>query len=74
MSRLPGQFLSIDQGSWDQFTWTEPILLGNVVAGDHSIIFSTDGQQYGVADLDALFFCRAQIEWKRSQRQKVITR
>ena len=42
----------VDQGSWDQFTWTEPILLGSVDAGVHSIRFYTDGQQYGVADLD----------------------
>jgi hypothetical protein len=45
-------FYPIDQGSWDQFIWTEPILLGNRRSGVHSIKFSTDGQQYGVADLD----------------------
>jgi len=42
----------IDQGSWNRFVWTEPILLGSIVDGIHSIKFSTDGQQYGVADLD----------------------
>ena len=42
----------VDQGDWNQFTWTEPILLGNVSAGVHSIRFYTDGQQYGTADLD----------------------
>ena len=45
-------FYPIDQGSWDQFAWTEPILLGNIGNGVHSLKFSTDGQQYGVADLD----------------------
>lgn len=44
----------MDQGSWDQFAWTEPILLGSVVSGTHSIVFFTDGQQYGVADLDKI--------------------
>jgi hypothetical protein len=42
----------IDQGSWDQFTWSEPLLLGSFGAGVHSIKFYTDGQEYGVADLD----------------------
>jgi hypothetical protein len=42
----------IDQGSWDKFAWTEPIHLGSVASGVHSIKFYTDGQQYGVADLD----------------------
>lgn len=44
----------IDQGSWEQFAWSEPIPLGSVEAGTHTITFATDGQQYGVADLDAL--------------------
>jgi hypothetical protein len=43
----------INRGSWDQFVWTRPIPLGNIGSGVHSIRFSTDGQQYGVADLDA---------------------
>jgi hypothetical protein len=42
-----------DQGDWDRFVWTEPILLGDVASGIHSLRFSTDGQQYGTADLDA---------------------
>jgi hypothetical protein len=45
-------FYPTDLGNWDRFAWTEPILLGDVAAGDHSLIFSTEGQQYGVADLD----------------------
>lgn len=42
----------VDQGNWNQFAWTEPVPLGKIVGGIHSIKFSTDGQQYGVADLD----------------------
>jgi hypothetical protein len=42
----------VDQGDWDKLTWTEPIPLGNVGEGVHWIEFRTDGQQYGVADLD----------------------
>ncbi len=42
----------VDQGDWNRFTWTEPLLLGNVEAGIHSVRFFTTGQQYGVADLD----------------------
>jgi hypothetical protein len=45
-------FDPIDQGNWDRFAWTEPILVGSVGSGVHSISLSTDGQQYGVADLD----------------------
>ena len=41
-----------DLGSWNIFAWTEPIPLGSVEGGIHSIKFYTDGQQYGVADLD----------------------
>lgn len=44
----------IDQHDWNVFTWTEPILLGKVDSGVHSIKFYTNGQQYGVADLDQL--------------------
>jgi len=43
----------VDQGDWNHFVWTEPIPLGSIVAGIHSIKLSTDGQQYGVADLDS---------------------
>jgi DNA-binding CsgD family transcriptional regulator len=42
----------IDQRNWNQFTWTEPVFLGKVTDGLHSIKFSTEGQQYGVVDLD----------------------
>jgi hypothetical protein len=45
-------FYPLDQGDWNQFVWTEPLLLGSIAGGNHSIKFSTDGQQYGVADLD----------------------
>ena len=31
----------LDQGDWNNFTWTEPILLGGVESGVHSIKFST---------------------------------
>lgn len=41
-----------DQGNWNQFTWTDPIYLGSLESGVHTLQFSTDGQQYGVADLD----------------------
>jgi len=44
--------LPVDQGSWDKFVWTESINLGSVERGVHSITFYTDGQEYGVADLD----------------------
>jgi hypothetical protein len=46
-------FQPIDQGSWDRFVWSEPITLGSVGTGPHTLRFVTDGQQYGVADLDA---------------------
>ena len=41
-----------NQESWDQFAWTEPVLLGSAAAGSHTLKFVTDGQQYGVAELD----------------------
>jgi DNA-binding CsgD family transcriptional regulator len=41
-----------DQHSWDQFTMSEPILLGSIKSGIHTIKFVTEGQQFGVADLD----------------------
>jgi DNA-binding CsgD family transcriptional regulator len=44
--------LPIDQGSWDKFVWTAAIDLGSVERGVHSIKFYTDGQVFGVADLD----------------------
>jgi hypothetical protein len=45
-------FYPVDQGDWNRFTSTEPILLGSIGSGVHSIKFYTDGQEYGVADLD----------------------
>jgi hypothetical protein len=42
----------IDQGNWDKFVWTDVIDLGSVKRGVHSIKFYTDGQIFGVADLD----------------------
>jgi len=48
------RYYPIDQGNWDTFVWTEPIDLGMIASGQHSITFSTDGQQYGVADLDVI--------------------
>jgi DNA-binding CsgD family transcriptional regulator len=44
--------LPVDQGSWDKFVWTDAIDLGSVERGVHSIKFYTDGQEFGVADLD----------------------
>lgn len=45
-------FYPVNQGNWDSFTDTATIDLGSVTTGIHSIKFETDGQQYGVADLD----------------------
>lgn len=42
----------VDQNNWNQFNWTEPIYLGSIESGIHTIKFFTDGQKYGVADLD----------------------
>jgi DNA-binding CsgD family transcriptional regulator len=44
--------MPIDQGDWNKFVWTETIDLGKVSFGDHSIKFYTEGQIFGVADLD----------------------
>lgn len=41
-----------DLGDWNTFAWTRAIDLGKVESGIHSIKFCTDGQQFGVADLD----------------------
>ena len=46
------EILPINQGSWEKFVWTNLIDLGKVERGVHSIRFYTDGQVYGVADLD----------------------
>lgn len=45
-------FIPNNQESWNEFTETELIDLGQITAGAHTIKFATDGQQYGVADLD----------------------
>ncbi len=47
-------FHPADQGDWNSFTWTEPISLGNVQSGVHSLMLITYGQQFGVADLDKI--------------------
>lgn len=49
----------VDQGDWNRFSWTEPILLGRIASGVHSIKFFTSGQQYGVADLDGFILTDA---------------
>jgi len=46
-------FYPRDQGDWYKFASTDPILLGSIESGTHSIKFYTAGQQYGVADLDS---------------------
>jgi DNA-binding CsgD family transcriptional regulator len=42
----------LDLHDWEQFAWTVPIDLGEVSRGTHAIRLSTEGQPYGVADLD----------------------
>jgi hypothetical protein len=42
----------IDQGDWNKFIWTERIALGEIKKGDHAIKFFTNGQEFGVVDLD----------------------
>jgi len=44
--------MPVNQESWDKFVWSKSINLGKVERGVHSITFYTDGQEYGVADLD----------------------
>jgi hypothetical protein len=46
------KFYPVDQGDWNNFAWSESISLGSITQGTHSLKFYTDGQQYGVADLD----------------------
>lgn len=41
-----------NQGSWNKFVETDPIDLARITEGTHTITFSTEGQSYGVADLD----------------------
>jgi hypothetical protein len=45
-------FYPRNQGDWNRFAWSEGISLGSVGAGIHSLKFYTDGQRYGVLDLD----------------------
>ena len=45
-------FVPQNQGDWNMFDWTSAIDLGSISAGSHSVKFYTDGQQFGVADLD----------------------
>jgi hypothetical protein len=45
----------VDQQDWNRFVWSGLISLGDVTEGVHSIRFYTDGQQYGVADLDQFY-------------------
>lgn len=47
-----GSFVPQDQGGWNTFAWTPAIDLGAVGSGTHTLRFFTDGQQFGVADLD----------------------
>ena len=45
-------FTPVDQGDWNKFVWSELIDLGEVDGGVHSMTFETEGQTFGVADLD----------------------
>jgi hypothetical protein len=49
---LRASFYPENQWNWNVFTSTNAIPLGSVDSGVHSITFYTEGQQYGVADLD----------------------
>jgi hypothetical protein len=51
-SKPRAAIVPVNQSSWDKFVWTDAIDLGSVTRGTHSIKFYTDGQIYGVADLD----------------------
>lgn len=44
----------LDLHDWEKFNWSAPIDLGEVSGGVHAIRLSTEGQSYGVADLDML--------------------
>jgi hypothetical protein len=52
-------FTPDNKEDWNEFTETEMIDFGQISAGAHTIKFATDGQQYGVADLDnfTLYYC-----------------
>lgn len=45
-------FIPVNQIDWDKFVWSESIALGTLTEGPHTLIFKTEGQKYGVADLD----------------------
>jgi hypothetical protein len=36
------------RGGWNSFAWTDPVDLGAVSAGTHSLRFATDGQLIGL--------------------------
>jgi DNA-binding CsgD family transcriptional regulator len=44
----------VNQGDWNKFVWTDPIDLGSIEGGIHTLKFYTEGQDFGVADLDKL--------------------
>ncbi|MGH8578012.1 MAG: hypothetical protein ACREXJ_14110, partial [Gammaproteobacteria bacterium] len=50
-----------DQGSWNDFAWSDPMDLGAVGAGTHRLRFSTAGQPNGVADLDKFVLSLAPV-------------
>ena len=45
-------FTPKDQKDWDRFASSEAIFLGSVGSGLHALRLETEGQTYGVADLD----------------------
>ncbi len=45
-------FYAQNTRDWNTFKETEKINLGGITAGNHSIIFKTEGLKYGAADLD----------------------
>jgi hypothetical protein len=51
-----------DQRNWNSFAWTPDMDLGSVGSGIHSIKFHTEGQKYGVADLDCFILANLPIQ------------
>jgi hypothetical protein len=49
-----GSLPLVDQHSWEAFAWSEPLDLGELAPGEHTLKLYTVGQPYGVADLDQL--------------------
>ncbi|MCG8349599.1 MAG: hypothetical protein MI924_17675 [Chloroflexales bacterium] len=47
-----GVFTPTNTGNWNVFTSTNAIHLGNIDNGVYTMTFYTEGQQFGVADLD----------------------